>query len=464
MGAATDLQLAATPAFGHQRPDLPWLLQTLPDVWQELDKQQLLQQCALTTLEPVIAAADRLLLQQEVGASVEKLSGTNSSQATEAAQLLDAICAILAGSSSSKGTQQLSYKAVLQPLMSQVLSLLQKHPELPPLQHLLPALSAVVSAGVAAGDSSSLEAAEQLLVDSKQAGSWDVSQLHWAAVAGAATAVTADTATTAQAPSSRQLLLQYWAKAVSSTSADETVSSAAATAAAEAVVAALAVDASDKGDLTQQLLTQPLPTGVLAALLQAASAPCGRVQRLLVAYALQRKEQLQELPVTLLAQLLPEAISAYAFTASAPSTAGRSAAAAVPAAEAVNFADCLQLLQVLLLHGEAALEAETAHQLSAALSISADNMQQLEQLVEQNAATDATAGLLCSLLQAASGTEQNWELFLLLQRCRAPSSSKGQQQLVRACEALLVKLDQYGTAVVPAAATAADRSVQVWQY
>jgi hypothetical protein len=395
VAAATDAQLAATPAFGCQRPDIPWLLQALPGIWAQLHRQQpwqlearqlQRQQYALAALNPVLAAAEQRLSQQGAAAAGSQ-AGSSAGAIQEAAQLVDAVCAVLCGSdSSSKGMQQLPYTAVLQPVASQLLSLLQKHPELPPLPHLLPALCVVVSAGVAAGDTSLLQPAEQLLLDSRPAAAADITQLYWAAVAGAAL-VTAG-------KNGRTTLLQHWTKTAAAAVPAGTTSSAAMGAAAAAVVEAMVSDAAQGGGLTQQLLHQPQPLSdsVMAALLQAAlqhtqtpSARSSAVLQQLLARA-QQQEQLQALPDDLLSHLLPAALSA----------------AAEPGA-AVSFADCLQLLQLLLSRQGAAVKQAAAQQLVTALGESSSNMQQFEQLVLQlgcyhtSVVLTAAAGMCCRL-------------------------------------------------------------------
>jgi hypothetical protein len=384
------------------------------------------------------------LSQLVAAAAVVSTAGSTDRALQEAAQMLDATCALLCGSGgSSKGIQQLPYKTVLQPCALQLLSLLQKHHELPPLPHLLPALCAVVTAGVAARDTSFLEAAEQLLVDSRQAAGADIMQLYWAAVAGAAAV-----------GDGHKALLQYWTKALSAAVPASGISNAAVSAAAAAVVAAMVADAAQGGDLTQQLLAQPqpLPESVMAALLQAAmqhtqmpSGASSRVLQQLLAHA-QQQQQLQALPDELLTQLLSAALSATTQTSAA-----------------VSFADCMQLLQLLLSRQTAGVEQVAAQQLVAALEDSPSNMQQFEQLVLQLEDSDVAAGLLCLLLQQAcargsAGAGLSWKLFLLLQQCSASGSDRVQQQLVQVSSGMLVQLGGSGTDV------AAGRAVQVWQY
>lgn len=105
-----------------------------------------------------------------------------------AAQLLDAACELLHESYvlSSGGVTMPAYAELQQPAMQQVLHLLLRHPALPPLQRLRPALQAAVCTEVAAGNGSILEAAEQLTAAGRLSAE-DMSQLRWAVVEGAAT-------------------------------------------------------------------------------------------------------------------------------------------------------------------------------------------------------------------------------------------------------------------------------------
>lgn len=302
VSAATNANLAATPAFGVQRPDLSWLLQALPPVWQQLQSSRRLYDLASALLKPVVDAAGAMLTQQGAGSQQET--------AQTAAQLLDAVCRLLAEAG--------IFTEVPGPVMLQVLSLLQAHPELPTLQQLHAVLSATVRAEVLHGDGRVLEAAERL-AGGQQLSARDLAHLYWVVVGAAATA-----AVSAEPGSqhSKELLLLYWQTAVLSAAGTTTSSSVAA-----AVVTAVAADVHAGGDLAQQLLGSPMPPQVFAALIEAAQSQAGSAVLLqLVAHAL-RFQQLHLLPAARLAQLLERVLPL----------------------QTVSCADCLQLLQALLL-------------------------------------------------------------------------------------------------------------------
>jgi hypothetical protein len=413
VSAATDLQLAATPAFGNKRPDVAWLLQTLQQLWQQ---ETGLPQHEQALLAPVVAAAGKLLAQHSdtkraAAAAVAAVISRSNMQV--AAQLLDSVCGLLAGSS---GNQSLRSAEGCLPVMKQLLAVLQQHPELPPLQNLQAALSAAVAVDVAAGNGRILEAAERL-AGSKQLASEDMAQLYWAAVEGAA-------AQTVQSSSSRELLLLYWSTAVRS-SADVATSSKVAA----AVVAAMATD----GGLPQQLLAQPLPTAVLAALMRAAAAVAhsgDAVLPLLLAHALQH-QQLGLLPADLLPQLLQTSLAA---------------AAAPGAAATVAFADCLKVLELLLQQQDSkGISTQSAQLLVETVGARTDNMLRFEAMLQQYTGSRTVSALLALLLQQAStdtaDPEPSWRLFQLLQLHSTPS-----QQQVPACSALLVQQSKAGTA------------------
>lgn len=69
VAAATDLNTAASPAFGGKRPDVAWLTRTLPSWWQQLQQQLGLTATAADLLPPVIVAAGKLLLQPQSAAA-----------------------------------------------------------------------------------------------------------------------------------------------------------------------------------------------------------------------------------------------------------------------------------------------------------------------------------------------------------------------------------------------------------
>jgi hypothetical protein len=453
VAAATDLQLAATPAFGKQRPDVPFLLQELRRVWQKVASQP---QLALDVLQPVISAAGRLLSQHSTAGAAGAAGAAGTDSCLQAAtQLLDAVCSLLASQ------VLLSFAEVQQPAMQGVLSLLQQHPELPALQHLQAAVCAAVLAEVTAGSSSSnssssggsnsnssssgsiMEAAELLTASGQQPLS--KAQLYWAAVEGAAAAVGREQAAAANTHRAQELLLLYWSTAVLSSAVVAPGSSA-----ASAVVAAMAVDAAAGSDLAQQLLAaqQPLPAAVLGAMLQAAQLiDAGSVVLpQLLQHAL-RNKQVQLLPAVMLPQMLQSALAAVA---------------AAPAA-AVSFADCMQLLDIILQQQQdraAAVSAATAQLLLAATGSSPANQQQFKALVQQHSSTPAVSVLLSCMLQSACKVgeiEQSWQLFQLLQQCNQPS-----QQHLQACSDLLVQ--QRGSDAAACTATAADRIVLVWQH
>jgi hypothetical protein len=397
-------------------------------VWRTVSSQP---QLALAVLQPVISAGGRLLLQHgtagDAGAEASLQAG---------AQLLDAVCSLLA-SSNSQGP--LSFAGVQQPAMEGVLTLVQQHPELPRLQNLQTAVCAAVCAEVTAGSGSILKAAELVAASGQQLSK---AQLYWAAVEGAAAAMGQQQAAAANTRTEPELLLLYWSTAVLS-AADAPPSSSAAS----VVVAAMAADAASGGDLTQQLLAeqQPLPTAVLGALLQAAESTDARsaVLPLLLSHALQTK-RVQLLPADLVPQLLQSAL-----------------AATVAPAAVLSFADCMQLLDLTLQQDRAAAVcAETAQLLLEAASSSTANRQQLKALIQQHSGSPAVNVLLCSMLLAACKrgvTEHSWQLFRLLQQCSQPS-----QQQLQACSDLIVQ--QRSVTAGECTATAADRIVSVWQH
>jgi hypothetical protein len=241
---------------------LPWLLQLLQDSWQAVDKTAAApnhlaadaasigacSSSALLLLQPVVAAAKRLLQQQSSGESP-----------TAAQQLLSTVLTCL---STARG---LSYSGVVQPVMQEVLTVLQdaatagvqlQLPQLPS------ALSAAVSAGAAAGDLGFLHAAtEEGVASVLQLSEQDQSLLYWAGIAGSAHGM--QDASCAEV--CKQQLLQLWGVSVSTADPQQVPKAAAA-----GVAAALMHDAAAGGTLCEQLLdTAALPAAVAAALLQA---------------------------------------------------------------------------------------------------------------------------------------------------------------------------------------------------
>jgi hypothetical protein len=355
VSATTDLQLAATPAFGGCRPDVPWLVQTLPELMQQLainglqqlGSNQLLESHAGNLLQPVVTAAGKLL------------SDSDEQGTQAAAQLLNGVCAALAR---PQIAGQMPYASVLQPSLMQVMDLLQQHTQLPQLQHLPAALSTAVSIGVAVeGDVSLLERAKQL------SAGVDVTELCWAAAQGAANS--------AHTPESNEQLIKYWSLAVS---AEQQVTSSKVTACCAAVAKVLAAGTAAQGDLCQKLLSVPLPVTVLEALLQAALA-AGQPQaatpamQLLLAQALQHK-QLSKLPATLLQELLAASLRV----------------AAAPAAE-LQISDCLPLLQLLLAQDAASDWSAAAHLLVAAILSDPASAQQFKQVIWQHSRSSSAA-------------------------------------------------------------------------
>jgi hypothetical protein len=418
--------LAATPAFGSERPDVPWLLRLMQRFWRDVSGYPKL---AAAMLRPVLAAAVQLLLPQESAEQGTAAAGpTGRSSVQAATQLLDAVCAIVATSSLQTFGDTAN---VLLSVMQQLLAVLQQHPELPPLQNLQAALSAAVTADVVAGDGRVLEAAERL-AGSRQLSSRDMAHLHWAVVQGAA-------AQAVHSISDRELLLSYWSTAVLRSTGAAPSSSVAA-----AVATAMAADA---GRLPQQLLAQPLPTAVLAALVQAALATAKTeeaVLPLLLAHALQH-QQLETLPAELLPQLLQTSLAAAAAPGAATTVT-------------VTFADCLQVLEMLLQQQDSkGISTQSAQLLMEAVGTSADSMQQFEAMLQQHTGSPAASVLLYSLLQQAStdpaDPETSWQLFRLLQQHSKPSL-----QHLAACTALLAQQVKAGT---PAAT---DRVLSVWQH
>lgn len=333
--------------------------------------------------------------------------------------------------------------------MLRVLAVPQEHSQLPQLQHLQAALTATVCAKSTQGDGSVLQAAERLAAGG-QLSPGDLADLYWGVVTGTAAAFTA-AQEPSQASNRRELLLLYWQRALQSASAPS--SSAAA-----AVVSAMAADtlAPGGGSLAQQLLVQPLPTPVLAALIQAAAALESGSALLpqLLAYAVQT-QQLQQLPAAALTQLLGAGL----------------------AAEAVSFADCLQLVDALLQQQQQQqdtavdVDAAAAQLLVEAVATSSSRMLQFVELVQRHSGSAAVSALLCSTLQAAcehkgkrrrrrptgdaqQGTVQlSWQLFEQLQQCGRPS-----REQLGACSVLLVQQSQAGEAA------AAQRVSAVWQH
>jgi hypothetical protein len=211
--------------------------------------------------------------------------------------------------------------------------------------------------------------------------------------------------------------------------------------------------APGQGDLAQQLLAQPLPTPVLAALIKAAAAAesGSAVLPQLLANAVQT-QQLQQLPAAALTQLLGAGLEA----------------------QAVSFADCLQLLDAMLQQQQdtaVAVDTAAAQLLVEAVATSSSRLQQFVELVQRHSGSAAVSALLCSTLQAAcehkgkrrrrrptgdtqQGTVQlSWQLFEQLQQCGSPS-----QQQLGACSVLLVQQSQAGEAA------AAERVSAVWQH
>jgi hypothetical protein len=428
VSAATDLQLSATPAFGGRRPDVPWLVQTLPvllqqlatDRLQRLGSNQLLQCCAGDLLQPLLAAAVKLLTD-------------GSNQGTQAAaQLLDGICAALAP---VQRAGQVSYTGVVQPTLKQVMDLLQQYPELPQLQHLQAGLSTALNIGLAtAGDVSLLTTAEQL------SAGIDVSELHWAAARGAAGA--------ARTPESNDQLLKYWFLAVS---AEQKVPSCQVAACCDAVAKVLA--AGTAADLGQKLLSVELPMHVLGALLQA-GLPAGQPQaasptmQLLLGRALQHK-QLSELPATVLQQLLTASLTA----------------AATPAAK-LQFGDCLRLLQLLLTQDASDDWAAAADMFVANISGDPASTQQFQQVILQHSASRSAAKLLLCMVACAcrnGDTELSWSLFGLSQQLDSASGGGAPAELPsqQAADAFgsLLELQSQATA-----AGAMGRVLKVWQH
>jgi hypothetical protein len=222
VAAATDLQLAALPAFGAARPNMPWLVSLMEDLWlcgvgdmadeagtpqtgaslpellasamlQQLkskglpeselrllgvsmpgigsgaqqeasaDNPSLMRQRSLlestVLLQPVLSAAARMLEQNHHQQQQQlEAAGSGRDALDAASQLLSAVCSLL--SRKPPSDVPVSYTGVLQPAMQQLLVLLQEHKQVvDPPAHLLAALAAAVQAGAAAGDLSLLPVA-----------------------------------------------------------------------------------------------------------------------------------------------------------------------------------------------------------------------------------------------------------------------------------------------------------------
>jgi hypothetical protein len=194
-------------------------------------------------------------------------------------QLLHAVCSVLAGTAHSGSSNTHVPLATVQEL----LLVMGQHPQVAQqLQELPSALCAVVQSAAAHGDLSTHRLVVGAAADSQgeashrlQLEAGDVMALHWAAVAGVLKHL----------PSSRDSnihLLRLWREALSSSSAIFAAATAGdgflknnspqlqhwMQAAAAAVVSVMAAD----GQLSTQLLADPLPVGVLQQLMLSAPA------------------------------------------------------------------------------------------------------------------------------------------------------------------------------------------------
>jgi hypothetical protein len=444
--AATDLQLAATPAFGGKRPCLPWLLQLLQDSWQgvaataaapnhlaaDAASAVACSNSALLLLQPVVAAAKRLLQQQ------------SSLDSTIAAQQL--LCAVLGCLSSTQG---LSYSAVVQPVMQEVLTVLQdaataglqlQLPQLPA------ALSAAVSAGAAVGDLCFLHAATEgagaaLKLEEKEGRSL----LRWAAIAGSAQGM----CNASCAEVCKQQLLQLWGVGVSTAEHGQVPKEAALE-----VAAALMRDAATGGSLCQQLLlSAALPAALAAALLQVTCKSASAVPlaaKLAVAQQLLAHVQQHGVLQQLQPKLLEDTLQVVLGTATSSQ-----ASLSVPA-------EALQLLEAML-HSGAAVSAATAQQVLVCMCTHLDFGRQLQSLLQQQQGTDNAAAaqvLLCTLLQQskvqAVPAQQLWQLYQLLLELGG-AQQLPQQDMLAVCSVLI--LQQRGSA----GSDMTPRLLQLWQ-
>jgi hypothetical protein len=443
VAAATDLQLAATPAFGGQRPSLPWLLQHLQDIWQveqaadpnnaagKAKSDEARSNMAFLLLQPLVAAAKHLLQQQE-----------NPDTAFAAQQLL---CAVLGCLGSVQG---LLYSRV-RPVMQELLTALQdaataglqlQVPQLPA------ALSAAVKAGAAAGDLSFLHAAtENSAAAALQLPEQDRSLLRWAGIAGSAQGMQNSSC----AEVCRQQLLQLWGVAVSTADPAHMPKEAAA-----AVAAALVQDAAAGGTLCEELLVSAaLPAAVAAALLQAVcqggsahpmAAKLAVVQQLLA--HVQQHGVLQQLQPKVL-----EATLQVLFGAAASSDAS----VGMPS-------ETLSLLGAVLQSG-AAVSTPTAQQVLVCMRRHPDFGQQLQELLQQQQRTDNVAAaqvLLCTLLQQSEAqavpAQQSWELYQLLLQLGGAQQLPPQDMLSVCSVLILQQSSSAGTNTTP-------RLLQLWQ-
>jgi len=500
VSAATDLQLAATPAFGGRRPDVAWLISTAQRHWEDgpysmrkgqqaavrddlqlqmqpLSKGHQKQQpdveaveeidsanqsmaysaVALASihqsllnadmfLQPVLAAADRLLQQQP----------SSSSHVAAAVALLQQVCSMFADTIGAKNLPFL-YTTLLKPGTQQLLAIVQRHHQLLPRIALLPsALSAVVEIGAAAGDLSLWRAAQEAAA-ALQLTQENLCELQWAAVTGSALSLAVQSTAAPQAaaapgdgsgPSTAtQQLLQLWPSAI-----DLAQSAYMPAKTAAAVVAALAQDAEAGGGLSQQLLQEQLPLTLLEPLLFYAciqvhiEPPLAAVQVLqqLMAPVLQRGS---------LAELQPRVVAALLPTVLADEST-------------VDFSIVLQLVDTILQSGES-VGHDAAQRLSSLLagdgSAQQEFLQYLDHVSGTAAAAAAAAGsqrFLSDLLQtlgpAAAHVEWSWQLFQRLTAAGAGGWQLPAKQVLQTCSMLINQQSSSQTAESDA------RVLQVW--
>jgi len=453
VSAATDLQLAATPAFGGRRPDVAWLISTAQRMWEDVLNNQrtsnydaaragIYQQLtsADVFLQPLLAAADNLLQQQP----------SSPSHVEAAVQLLQQVCSMFADTTEARNLPFL-YSTLLKPSTQQLLAVMQQHHQLlPPIAQLPSALSAVVQIGAAAGDLSLWRAAQEAAA-ALQLTQDHLCELEWAAVTGSAMGIAVQS-TPAAAPqdgsgpgtATQQQLLQLWPSAI-----DLARSAPMPAKAAAALVAALAKDTEAGGDLSQQLLQVLLPLTLLEPLLCAACSTADRQQP----GAVQVLQQLAApvLQCGQLTELQPRVVAALLQTVLADESA-------------VDFSSVLQLVDTILQSGES-VGHTAAQRLSSRLVGDGSAQEQFLEYLDRVSGTAPTAAgsqvLLGDLLQAvgpaAAHAEWSWQLFQQLHAAGAGGWQLPAKQLLQTCSLLINQQNSCQTAESDA------RVLQVWE-
>jgi hypothetical protein len=197
---------------------------------------------------------------------------TPMAAADGAQQLLEAVLNVLSSTAELLLATD-GAAAVPQQLLQQVLSVLRVHKKVPlQLQNLPSALCTAVQLAAASGDLRTHSTVQQEAAGlGKLLTKQDLAALQWAAVTGAAQAVAAGRV----GAESNSKLLQLWPAAVACSSALVVVAGQQQQqrvfeGGVAAVVAAMAADLAAAGQLSQQLLVQPLPPIVLLQLLGSA--------------------------------------------------------------------------------------------------------------------------------------------------------------------------------------------------